>query len=74
MTDQEKPAHRPHNPFDAPEQKGLGRGFTMAIAIVLVLHALLGVYLWKFRFEPKFRTFADEKIDVATIERARRGQ
>ena len=45
MTDQETPAHRPHNPFDAPEQKGLGCGFTLGISIVLVIHALLGVYL-----------------------------
>ena len=38
MADQQNPeAPRPlHNPFDAPQQKGLGKGFTIAMAIVLV--------------------------------------
>ena len=66
--DQNQEVRRPHNPFDAPEQKGLGKGFVTAMAVVLIFHALLGVYLWKFRFEPKYRTFTDEKIDTELVK------
>ena len=69
MADEKTEAPRPaHNPFDPPAQKGLGKGFTTAIAVVVGLHALLGVYLWKYRFEPKYREYTDEKIDTELIK------
>jgi protein TonB len=63
-------AARPgHNPFDEPVRKK-NTGITIAIIVSFVVHALLGVYLWKTKFEPKYKEYSDDITDVALIKPA----
>src|SRR3954469_24899811 len=60
-------AHVRHNPFDDPKPKR-SKGFTAALIGALVVHAGLGIYLWKARFEPKYKEYSDGGPDVALIK------
>jgi protein TonB len=56
-----------HNPFDDPKPKR--RPATIvALVLAVAVHAALGVYLWKSRFEPKYKEYSDEVTDVAIIK------
>ncbi len=55
-----------HNPFDEPKTKR-SKGVTIAIVVSIVAHAAVGVYLWKARFEQKYKAYSDEVTDVAII-------
>ncbi|WP_304167839.1 energy transducer TonB [Phenylobacterium aquaticum] len=59
--------HPVHNPFDVPKPKG-NRGFTIAIVIVFLIHALLGYVLWKEKFQTKYKEYSDDVTDVALIK------
>ncbi|WP_411286808.1 energy transducer TonB [Phenylobacterium sp.] len=69
MTDTSNQAAHPtrHNPFDDPRPKR-NKGVTIAITLSIVVHALLGYYLWKTRFEPNYKEYTDEITDVALIK------
>ena len=56
-----------HNPFDDPRPKR-PKGFWIAVTIALVAHVALALYLWKSRFETKFREYADDVTDVALVK------
>jgi periplasmic protein TonB len=67
MTDTTTTAHKPHNPFDAPIKKR-NKGVTIAIVASIVVHFALGYYLYKVKFEPKYREYQDDVTDVAIIK------
>ena len=46
--------HVRHNPFDDPKPKRRP-GTTIALLIAVFVHGALGVYLWKSRFDPKYK-------------------
>ena len=56
-----------HNPFDDPKQK-TSPGMIVALIIAVTFHGALGVYLWKSRFDPKYKEYSDEITDVALIK------
>jgi len=59
--------HPVHNPFDPPKKK---RSTAVTVAIVgsIVFHAALGLYLWKSKFEVKYKEYSDDVTDVALIK------
>ena len=56
-----------HNPFDDPPP-AKRPGLVIAVLVAIVVHGALGVYLWKARFEPKYKEYSDEITDVALIK------
>lgn len=56
-----------HNPFDDPRPKSRP-GTMIALVVALVVHGALGVYLWKSRFDPKYKEYSEEITDVALIK------
>ena len=61
--------HPGHNPFDAPRKKR-NNGVTAAIIGSVVVHGVVGVYLWKAKFQSEFKEYSDEVTDVAIIKPA----
>ena len=59
--------HPIHNPFDVPPPKR-GKGFLIAGLLAVLLHVILGVVLWKQRFEMTVREYSDDVTDVAIIK------
>ena len=59
--------HPIHNPFDVPPPKR-GKGFLIAGLLALLLHGILGVVLWRQRFELTVREYSDDVTDVAIIK------
>ena len=59
--------HPIHNPFDVPPPKR-GKGFLIAGLLALLLHVLLGVVLWRQRFDLTVREYSDDVTDVAIIK------
>lgn len=55
--------------FDEPKKKR-NTGVTVAIVGSIIVHAGLGYYLYKSRFEPKYREYSDDVTDVAIIKPA----
>ena len=45
------PAYGSHNPFDDPRPKR-NKGMLIAMAVAIVVHGALAIYLWKSKFEP----------------------
>src|SRR5437899_1617387 len=67
MTDTRDITHPGHNPFDdprPPRQKGM----LIALAIAVVVHAALALYLWKSKFEANFKEYSDDVTDVSLIK------
>ncbi len=60
-------AHIRHNPFDDPPPKR-HKGLTIAVAVSIAAHGLIGLYLWKAKFEPNYRQYSDDVTDVALIK------
>jgi protein TonB len=61
--------HPHHNPFDVPVKKR-STGATVAIIISIAVHAALGVYLWKTKFEVNYKEYSEDVTDVAIIKPA----
>jgi len=61
--------HPAHSPFDAPRRKR-NIGVTVAIVASVVVHALLGLYLWKTKMEISYKTYEDDVTDVALVKPA----
>jgi len=59
--------HPIHNPFDVPPPKR-GKGFLIAGLLAMLLHVLLGVVLWRQRFDLTVREYSDDVTDVAIIK------
>jgi len=55
--------------FDEPPKKS-NRGLTIAIIGSVLVHVLLGFYLWKSKFEVSYREYSDDVTDVALIKPA----
>ncbi len=68
-TQQQDVAHPTRSIFDDPP-KQRSKGVTLAIIASIIVHVLLGVYLWKSKFEPKYREYTDDVTDVAIIKPA----
>jgi len=64
-----KPVKAFHRLYDdAPAARRRPSAATVsALAIVLAMHAGLGVYLWQSKFEPQFREYADELTEVQLV-------
>src|SRR3954468_6950615 len=60
-------AHPAHNPFDMPRARQ-SKGVTIAIIASIVVHLVIGLYLWRVKFNPHYRTFQDEKLDTQLIK------
>ena len=56
--------HPGHNPFDAPRKKR-NNGVTAAIIGSVIVHGVVGVYLWKAKFQSEFKEYSDDVTDVA---------
>ena len=56
-----------HNPFDDPKPKARP-GTMIALILAVLVHGALGVYLWKTRFDPKYKEYSEEITDVALIK------
>ncbi len=52
--------------FDEPPKKK-SSAFIVALIVAILVHALLGFYLWKSKFEPKYQQYSDDVTDVAII-------
>ena len=61
--------HPVHNPFDAPRPK-TNRGFTIAVILAIIAHAVIGFILYKEKFQPKYKEYSDDVTDVALIKPA----
>ena len=46
--------HPGHNPFDPPRPKR-SSGMIIALIGALIVHALLGIYLWKSKFHMEYK-------------------
>ena len=68
MADNQQPAeHRHYDPLTSMGKKSKGGGgFAMAVTIAFILHGLLGLYLWKVKFEPQYKEYSDDatKVDI----------
>jgi len=53
-------AHPSHNPFDVPRPRR-NNGVTAAIVLSMAVHALIGYYLWQWKFKSHYQSYADEK-------------
>jgi len=64
--EQQDVAHPVHNPFDGAIRRKRSKGTTVAITVSMIFHGLLGLYLWKVKFEPKMQEYSDEatKVDI----------
>ena len=70
MADNEQPAVRHYDPLTA---NGIGRKKRhagVAIGIVAVFHLALGVYLWKAKFETKYKEYSDQATKVQLVKAA----
>ena len=61
--------HEHRSVFDAPKKKR-NPAVTAAIVGSIIVHAVLGYYLYKNKFEPKYREYTDDVTDVAIIKPA----
>jgi hypothetical protein len=61
--EQQDVAHPVHNPFDGAIRKKRSTGTTVAITVSMIFHGLLGLYLWKVKFEPKMQEYSDEAME-----------
>jgi periplasmic protein TonB len=68
-TDTTHEEHHERSVFDEPKKKR-NTGVTVAIVGSIIVHAGLGYYLYKSRFEPKYREYSDDVTDVAIIKPA----
>ena len=59
-------AHPAHNPFDVPRPRR-NNGIIAAIVFAAIFHGIIGYYLYQWKFQAKFQSYADEKTDAALI-------
>ena len=61
---------RPRGPARAPRVGRRRRrvGVVLAATASLALHAAVGVYLWKAKFEPNYRQYAEEVTNVELVK------
>jgi protein TonB len=69
MADTSQQAHPTRSIFDDPPKKA-NKGVVVAVILSVIVHAFLGVYLWKTKFEPKYREYSDDVTDVAIVKPA----
>jgi periplasmic protein TonB len=60
-------AHPAHNPFDMPRPRR-NNGLLIAIVVTLGLHAIIGYYLYRWKFHAEFAQYSDEKTNVQVIK------
>ena len=62
-----------HPPRAASHWRRKLRGHKVLSAVLgsVLVHAMIGVYLWQAKFEPQYRTYADEVTDVELIRPSR---
>ncbi|HLI67174.1 MAG TPA: energy transducer TonB, partial [Caulobacteraceae bacterium] len=44
--------------------------FAISLGVALLIHAVLGVYLWKTKFEPKYQEYSDTAVKVKLLKAA----
>jgi len=67
MADNQQPAEprRHYDPLTSEGKTGKGgSSFAIAVAAAFVLHGLLGLYLWKVKFNPNYKEYSDEAAAV----------
>ena len=64
MAEAQHPVYDPLT-SDGPRKKN--KGFTIGLIIAFVFHAALGLYLWKVKFNPHYKSYSDEKVKVDII-------
>jgi periplasmic protein TonB len=67
MTDTTTHVHR--SPFDEPV-KQRPKGLVVALIIAVIVHALIGYFIWKNKFEMEYREYSDDVTDVAIVKPA----
>lgn len=56
------------SPFDAPApHRRRSKALAVALSLAAAVHVGLGAYLWKARFEPQYREFAEDVTDVQLV-------
>ena len=59
----EGPTPHHYDPLvDAPPKRKKGGGAQVSIIVSLIVHGLIGVYIWKSKFEPKYKEYSDEAV------------
>jgi protein TonB len=67
MTDTTTHVHR--SPFDEPAPQK-PKGLIAALIIAVIVHALIGYFIWKNKFEMEYREYSDDVTDVAIVKPA----
>ena len=71
MAETEDHPHRAYDPLtDERPPRRKGGKFVPALVIAGIVHAALGYYLWKAKFEPKYRDFSDEAVKAELVKPA----
>jgi len=60
-------AHPSHNPFDLPRPRR-NNGVIVAIILSVLIHGIIGYYLWQARFKIKYQNYSDEKTEAQLIK------
>ena len=63
----ERPYYDPLTAEGGPKGKK-GGVFMIATIVAFILHALLIFYLWKVKFEPKYKQYADDATTVEIVK------
>jgi protein TonB len=70
MAEHEDTPHRAYDPLtdERPRRRRKSGGLIVALAVVLLAHVALLLYLYKAKFEAHFRDFTDQATKVAIVK------
>jgi hypothetical protein len=65
----EAPAPHHYDPLvDAPPKRRRKGGMAAPVIVSIVIHGLLGYYIYKSKFEPKYKEYSDEAVKVDIVK------
>ena len=66
--EQHLPEHHHYDPLtDERRPRRRGNGFLVGVGIAFAIHAGIGYYLWKVKFEPKYQEYSDQAVKVKLL-------
>jgi protein TonB len=68
MAEEQQPPERQYDPLTSEGRRRRGNGFGIALTVAVVAHIALGFYLWKAKFEVKYKEFSDEAVKVNLLK------
>jgi protein TonB len=60
-------AHPAHNPFDLPRPRR-NNGVIVAIVLSVAVHGIIGYYLYRAKFHPKYQDYSDVKTEATILQ------